>query len=73
MDGGHMQRVPASEVEALGTSAWIVLRYWIDYLVESHDVREIEPAHLDELVRHFEAVIGPHLTPAARRSLAAES
>jgi len=69
-DGGHL-RTDIDELPPVATNCWIVLRYWIDFLVEAREVRRIERGHVAELVAQFAALVHPHLTPAAWRSLQA--
>lgn len=67
---GQLEAGP-DELPRVVTNGWILLRHWIDYLVEARAVVRIERAHVDELVDQYAALLRPHLTPAARAALAA--
>jgi len=64
-------RLEPGALDALVTNGWIVVRHWIDYLVEARGVERIRRAHVEELVSQYLALLRPHLAPAARRRLAA--
>lgn len=54
-------RIGPAELPALATTAWILVRHWIDYLVEARGVRHIRRSHLDELVGQYLALLRPYL------------
>jgi AcrR family transcriptional regulator len=64
-------RIAPDDQEALVTTGWILVRHWIDYLVEARGVERIRRRHVEALVTQYLALLGPHLTPAARRRLPA--
>jgi len=64
-------RIDPAEREALVTTGWILVRHWIDYLVEARAVERIRREHVEALVAQYLALLRPHLAPAARRRLAA--
>jgi len=63
-------RIEAEQLPALVTTGWILVRHWIDYLVEARGVHQIRRGHVDELVAQYLALLRPYLTPASRRRLA---
>lgn len=67
---GHL-RIEPERLPGLVTTGWILVRHWVDYLVEARDVRHIRRRHLEELVAQYLALLHPYLTPEARRQLAA--
>jgi len=68
--GGDLRIEPADQ-RALVTNGWILVRHWIDYLVQWEGVERIGRRHVEALVTQYLALLRPHLTPAARRRLAA--
>lgn len=69
---GDLEIAPA-ELPRLVTNAWILVRYWVEYLVEARGVRDIRPRHAEELVSQYLSLLRPYLTADARRRLAAQS
>ncbi len=61
---GHL-RIDPEALDALVTTGWILVRHWIDYLVEARGVRHIRRGHLDELVAQYLALLRPHFTGEA--------
>jgi AcrR family transcriptional regulator len=68
VEAGHA-RLPEATLTAVATNGWVVLRYWIDFLVEARGLRRIGRADVEELVAQYVALVSPHLTPGARRQL----
>jgi AcrR family transcriptional regulator len=66
-------RIEPADQQALVTTGWILVRHWIDYLVQWERVERIGRRHVEALVTQYLALLRPHLTPAARRRLAAGS
>lgn len=64
-------RIERDALDALVTNGWILVRHWIDYLVEARGVKRIQRRHVEALVAQYLALLRPHLTPSARRRLAA--
>lgn len=64
-------RIDPADQRALVTNGWILVRHWIDYLVQWEGVERIARRHVEALVAQYLALLRPHLTPAARRRLAA--
>lgn len=64
-------RIEPGDLDALVTTGWILVRHWLDYLVEARGVARIRRRHVEALVAQYLALLRPHLTPAARRRLAA--
>ena len=57
---GQLEIAPES-LPTLVTTGWILVRHWIDYLVEARGVAKIRKRHVDELVDHLLALLRPHL------------
>jgi AcrR family transcriptional regulator len=65
LEAGQL-RIEPDDLPTLVTTGWILVRHWIDYLVEARGVHHIRRSHLDELVGQYMALLRPYLTPAAR-------
>lgn len=61
-----------AEISELTATAWIITRYWIDYLQERHGVEKISQTNIDAGVHQIFALYRPHLTAAAREQAAAQ-
>lgn len=72
VEAGQLSIEPGA-LPRLVTTGWILVRHWIDYLVEARGVRRIRRSHVDELVAQYLALLRPYLTPAARRRLPARA
>ena len=59
------------EISALAVNAWIIWRYWLDYLQERHGLARITEAELQAGVKQLFALYHPYLTDAARAQIAA--
>ncbi|MBW2280986.1 MAG: TetR family transcriptional regulator [Deltaproteobacteria bacterium] len=68
-EAGHLT-ASDDDLDLVATNMWIVLRYWIDHLAGTHDLRRMERRHVDDLAVHFTGMIRPYLTAGARRDLA---
>ena len=68
--GGHL-RIGDAELPAVADGAWLVLRYWVDFLVETRALVDLERAHVEELQGRFFSVLDPYLSDTARRELRA--
>src|SRR6266849_5790866 len=64
--------IPATptEIKELTVNAWIIARYWLDYLQERHGLSRIAEADIQAGVRQIFALYRPHLTDAARAQIA---
>lgn len=51
------------EVEALVINAWILHRYWIDYLQGRETLETLRPVHLRQGLTQMLALFQPHLAP----------
>lgn len=54
------------EISELAANAWIISRYWLDYLQERHGLARISEEDLHAGVKQLFALYRPHLTEAAR-------
>ena len=54
------------EIADLAANAWIISRYWVDYLQERHGMVRISEADIQAGVRQLFALYRPYLTEAAR-------
>ncbi|HWI26081.1 MAG TPA: TetR/AcrR family transcriptional regulator [Stellaceae bacterium] len=59
------------EITELAANAWIISRYWLDYLQERHGVARITEADLHAGVKQLFALYRPYLTDIARAQEAA--
>ena len=59
------------EISELAVNAWIISRYWLDYLQERHGLARISEAELQAGVKQLFALYRPYLTEAARAQAAA--
>jgi AcrR family transcriptional regulator len=59
------------EISDLAVNAWILSRYWLDYLQERHGIARISEADLQAGVKQLFALYHPYLTEAARAQAAA--
>jgi AcrR family transcriptional regulator len=59
----------AAEISDLAVNAWIISRYWLDYLQERHGVARISEADLQAGVKQLFALYHPYLTEAARAQI----
>jgi AcrR family transcriptional regulator len=59
------------EISELAANAWIISRYWLDYLQERHGLARISEADLHAGVKQLFALYRPHLTEIARAQEAA--
>ncbi|MDJ0787711.1 MAG: TetR/AcrR family transcriptional regulator [Myxococcota bacterium] len=68
--GGHLT-IGDRELPAVADGAWLVLRYWVEFLVETRGLVDLERAHVEELRGRFTTVLDPYLSEPARRKLRA--
>jgi AcrR family transcriptional regulator len=59
------------EIIELAANAWIISRYWVEYLQERHGLVRITEADLQAGVKQLFALYRPHLTEAARAQIKA--
>lgn len=59
------------EISELAANAWIISRYWLDYLQERQGLARITEADLQAGVKQLYALYRPYLTDAARAQIAA--
>ncbi len=59
------------EISELAANAWIISRYWLDYLQERHGLARITEAELQDGVKQLFALYRAYLTDAARAQIAA--
>jgi AcrR family transcriptional regulator len=64
-------RASPAEIATLTANAWIIARYWLDYLQERHGVAKITEADIQAGIRQIFALYRPHLTDAALAQTAA--
>ena len=64
-------RATPTEISELTANAWIISRYWLDYLQERHGLSRISEADIQAGVKQLFALYRPHLTEAARAQIAA--
>jgi AcrR family transcriptional regulator len=67
----QLLRATAHEITELAANAWIITRYWLDYLQERHGLAKISEADLQAGVKQLFALYRPYLTEAARVQAAA--
>jgi AcrR family transcriptional regulator len=67
----QLLRASPQEITELAANAWIISRYWLDYLQERHGVSRISEADLQAGVKQLFALYRPYLTEAARAQVAA--
>jgi AcrR family transcriptional regulator len=66
-----LMRATPSEISELAVNAWILSRYWLDYLQERQGLaRNIAEADLQAGVKQLFALYRPYLTEAARAQIA---
>ena len=63
-------RATPTEIKELTANAWIIARYWLDYLQERHGLSRIAEAEIQAGVRQIFALYRPYLTDAARAQIA---
>src|SRR5579864_5949109 len=63
-------RATPREIKELTVNAWIIARYWLDYLQERHGLKRIAEADIQAGVRQIFALYRPHLTDVARAQIA---
>lgn len=59
------------EITELAANAWIISRFWVDYLQERHGLMRITEADLQAGVKQLFALYRPYLTELARAQAAA--
>jgi len=59
------------QISDLAVNAWIIWRYWLDYLRERHGVARITEAELQAGVKQLFTIYDPYLTDEARAQIAA--
>jgi AcrR family transcriptional regulator len=59
----------AAEISELTANAWIISRYWLDYLQERHGIEKIREADIDAGVKQIFALYRPYLTDAAQAQI----
>ena len=64
-----MQATP-TEISELAANAWIISRYWLDYLQERHGVARITESDIQAGVKQLFALYRPYLTEEARAQAA---
>lgn len=57
------------DLDVLATNLWIVVRHWLDHLEEREGVTELTWDHQMKGFHQHLAILTPHLSAAARRSL----
>ena len=67
---GLMRATPA-EIADLAVNAWIISRYWLDYLQERHGRDKISESDLQAGVKQLFALYQPYLTATALAEVAA--
>ncbi len=65
-----LMRATATEISELTASAWIISRYWLDYLQERHGLDAMSQADIDAGVKQIFALYRPYLTEAAEAQIA---
>ncbi len=65
-------RATDTEIAELAANAWIISRYWLDYLQERHGLTVISEADLQAGVKQLFALYRPYLTRAASSAQTAE-
>jgi AcrR family transcriptional regulator len=66
-----LMRATPTEIADLAVNAWIISRYWLDYLQERHGRNKIGESDLEAGVKQLFALYHPHLTDAALAEVAA--
>jgi AcrR family transcriptional regulator len=69
----QLLRASPQEITELAANAWIISRYWLDYLQERQGVARISEADLQAGVKQLFALYRPYLTDAARAQAAASA
>ncbi|HYM04201.1 MAG TPA: TetR/AcrR family transcriptional regulator [Stellaceae bacterium] len=64
-----LMQATAAEIAELTANAWIILRYWLDYLQERHGVETISEADFEAGVKQIFALYRPYLTEAAQAQI----
>jgi hypothetical protein len=64
-------RASPAEIAQLTANAWIIARYWLDYLQERHGVAKITEADIQAGIQQIFALYRPHLTETALAQSAA--
>jgi AcrR family transcriptional regulator len=67
----QLLRATAMEISELAVNAWIISRYWLDYLQERQGVAEISESDLQAGVKQLFALYRPYLTEDARARVGA--
>ena len=67
----QLLRATPQEIGELAANAWIISRYWLDYLQERHGLAKISETELQAGVKQLFALYRPYLTDAARAQTAA--
>jgi AcrR family transcriptional regulator len=62
----RLLRASAEEITALAVNAWIISRYWLDYLQERQGLARISEGDLQAGVKQLFALYRPYLTDEAR-------
>ncbi len=60
-----LMRASDNEIRELTATAWIITRYWLDYLQERHGLAEVAEADLEGGVKQIFALYRPYLTATA--------
>jgi len=68
----QLLRARPHEITELAANAWIISRYWLDYLQERHGLARISEADLQAGVKQLFALYRPYLTEAARTQAATQ-
>lgn len=68
-----LMEATATEISELTANAWIISRYWLDYLQERQGIDEIREADIDAGVKQIFALYRPYLTEAARAQIAEDA
>jgi AcrR family transcriptional regulator len=67
----RLMQATASEISELACNAWIVTRYWLDYLQERQGLAKISEQDIQAGIKQLFALYRPYLTDAARAEAAA--
>jgi AcrR family transcriptional regulator len=67
----RLMQASATEISELACNAWIITRYWIDYLQERQGLAKISEPDIQAGVKHLFALYRPYLTDAARAEASA--
>jgi AcrR family transcriptional regulator len=65
-----LMRATPTEISELAANAWIISRYWLDYLQERHGVARITESDIQAGVKQLFALYRPYLTEEARAQAA---